>query len=110
MTLRSAQECVCRVLDDKREDDTREDRPFVILTGEDTVKEVAHMVGASMPEGSECFGSAWRSPTGEIVSVKRYSEPVPEFPTGFDLAVCNGGREYTSDERRDLKRWRDAAK
>ena len=107
MTLKSAEECACRILDNRK--DTSRKRPLVILAGTESLQGVRHMVSASLPPGTVCYGSVWRSPSGEVVVVKRYEDIIPPYPHGFDLEVCNGGREYTADERYDLKRWRNAA-
>ena len=109
MSLRTAQDCACRVIDDRRKDSSRSSRPLVIVTANRDLKEVRKMVSASMPPGSECFGAVWRSPEGEVVSVRAYEEKVPPFQDGFEVAVCNGGQEYSADERKHVDRWRKAA-
>lgn len=108
MTLSNAQECACRVLDEHRTDSSRKKRPFVILAHREDVRGVRNMVSASMPPGSECFGANWRAPNGEIIAVRSLDEDVPTYADGFDLDVCNGGRDYSADERRHVERWRKA--
>jgi hypothetical protein len=110
MTMRTAQECACRVLDTHRADVDRKDRPFVIIATDDDVIDVRNMVSVSMPPGSECFGSTWRSPEGETVQIKRYNDSVPQYRNGFDLVICNGGRILSAPQREAINRWRQAAR
>lgn len=110
MTLKNSQECACRLLDEYRSDTSRMKRPLVILTDTNDLADVRKIVGGSMPLGSECHGAGWKDSSGRSISVRKYSDPVPDFQGDFILAVCNGGQPYSERDRKDMKRWRKAAK
>jgi hypothetical protein len=109
MTLRNSQECACRVLDEHRTNISRKRRPFVILAPKQDLPDVRNMISASMPAGSQCFGANWLSPDGEVIAIRGFDEDIPTYKDGFDLEVCNGGRDYSPDERRHVERWRKAS-
>lgn len=108
MALKSSQECACRMLDEHRGDTSRK-TPLVILAADEDSNDVRQIVGSSMPLGAQCVGATWRNGE-EMVSVHRFSDPVPDFHAEFALAVCNGGHTYSDDDLRNVKRWRNAAK
>jgi hypothetical protein len=109
MTLKSSQECACRMLDEYRGDTSRKVRPLVILASDEDAHDVRKIVNGSMPLGAECLGATWRH-EDELVAVHRFSDPVPDYPEGFLLAVCNGGHAYSDGDLESVRRWRGAAK
>jgi len=108
--LKNSQDCACRAIDNHWAATPRKRRPFVVLTSEDDYAEVQKVVSVSMPDGSECLGSVWRTPDGELVTVRKYMDPLPTYEDGFELSVCNGGRVYSTPETKNIKRWRNAAR
>jgi len=107
--MKSSQECACRVLDDHRADTSRKG-PLVILTPNSEVHNVRQIVGGSMGLGAECYGATWLDEDGQMVTVRKFEDEIPDFHTEFALAVCNGGQSYTTQDVQDMKRWRTAAK
>jgi len=101
--MNSVQECTCRALDKKGRE-----KPLIIVADPATIAQVRAMVGISVPPESVCFGSTWTTPDGKMITVARYDED--PHTAGFDLEVCNGGKVLTEDHRKDLARWRNAAK
>lgn len=105
MSLTPTQECACRAVRDMKPG-----KHHVLLASQEEIKQVRNIVGVSLSLDSECYGSVWKSPTGELVSVHRYHDTPPNLEGGFELIVCNGGRDPTPTEKKDLERWRDASK
>lgn len=104
--MRLSSDCVCRTIHHKEKGSTR---PLVFLTPESELKYVRNTVAATLTRAS-CYGSSWRDQHGRVISVKAYSDPIPEYPGGFDLKVCNGGQSHTPQEVEWLERWRDGAR
>ena len=106
--MKSTRDCTCLAVRERLE--ASPGRPLVILTSKEVRRVVQSMVAISLPEDSICTGSTWSTPTGHRFSVRAYEDDLPGFPSGFDLHVCNGGRPGTDQERREMKKWRDASK
>lgn len=85
-----------------------EAKPLVILTSQTEAVGVAHRVGALLPVGSTCTGTVWRTPSGQTVAIKRYTDPVPSYEKPFRLEVCNGGVSLTAMEVEHVLRWEAA--
>lgn len=64
------------------------------------------MVAASLPVGSLCTGSVWRSPDGRTVEVLEYKDQVPVYDRPYDLELCNAGAALSPGESVDAQRWR----
>ena len=103
--MSSVQECACRAVDKKGRE-----LPLVIIADDPHIAAARAIVGVSLPPGSECSDSTWRTPEGNLVTVRRWSDDPPEFPNGFELEVCNGGQKLKSHQVDHLKRWRKHAK
>lgn len=100
-----AVQCACRTASDTALADKGN---VVILSSDSDVSRLRRMVGTVMPDGSTNSGSSWQTPTGTMVSIKRYSDPVPAYQNGFRIHVCNGGRALSSEEVRHVRRWENA--
>ncbi len=81
-------------------------RNTIILTHPDDTLTVGKGVAGALPPGSVCTGSVWKTPDGRMVSIKRYSDPVPTYKDSYKLMVCNGGRPMTREDGQNLDRWR----
>jgi len=102
------QECTCRSLDTHKSQGLT--RPMVLLASEPDLPRVRAMIAASVPLDTECLDGTWRQKDGQIIMARRYADPAPSFPEGFDIYVCNGGHVFSPGERTHIKRWRSAAR
>jgi len=100
-----ASDCACRIVEKSLE---RGDPHVVILTPSVSSGVVRQEVGAVLPPGSSCTGAVWRTPTGQLVSIKRFEDPVPAYERPFLMEVCNGGAALTDEERAHVLRWQEA--
>lgn len=102
--LTSVQERACRALRKQR------DRPLVLIADRKNVKQVRSAVGVTLPAGSQCFESTWRTPEGSLITVRSWEDQPPSYPGKWDLVICHDGKEMKPDQVGDLNRWRDAHK
>ena len=100
-----AVDCACRMAAKAQENNTRH---LVILTHPEDSDDVRRYVVGGLPLGSTSTGAVWTTPDGHTVSIKRYTDPVPEYPHSFALEVCNGGRSMTKDDHNNLQRWQES--
>jgi len=97
-------ECACRISYRAQQTKTQH---LVILTHPDDSGCVRRYIAGSLPPGSTNTGAVWTTPDGRTVSIKRYTDAVPEYDHGFSLEVCNGGRSMTRDDHKHIQRWRE---
>ena len=101
--MRLSADCVCRTIQNETGS-----RPLVFLTSPEELRHVRNTIAVTL-EGASCYGSSWRDRRGRIVAVKTYSDPIPRYPNGFDLKVCNGGGTLNPTDMSHLKKWRSEA-
>tara|TARA_R110000824_G_scaffold178951_2_gene358965 strand:+ start:265 stop:522 length:258 start_codon:yes stop_codon:yes gene_type:complete len=83
------------------------DFPLVILTSDKDIEKVRAIVAVSLTQGTFSDGSTWKPKDRLEVSVYRYEDaPIPK---PFELAVCNGGKDLSEQQKDALKKWEDAA-
>ena len=99
---RIATECACRLTRGALHDANQN---LVILTSASDSDAVRRAVGSVLPPGSTSTGAVWLTPTGQQVSVKRYSDARPDYHQKTSVEVCNGGRVLTKQEARHVERW-----
>ena len=98
---RIATECACRLTRGA----LHANQNLVILTSASDSDAVRRAVGSVLPPGSTSTGAVWLTPTGQQVSVKRYSDVRPNYHQKTSVEVCNGGRVLTKQEAQHVQRW-----
>lgn len=96
--------CVYRAMEQEVESGNA--RNMIILTHPEDSASVGKSIAGLLPPGSVCTGSVWTSPDGRTLSIKRYTDPVPDYKTDYKMVVCNGGRAMTREDGKNLDRWR----
>ena len=84
-------------------------RRVLLVASEDGAGKARMALAGVLPQGSRCNDrGVWEVPDGATVEVYRYSDDVPlhEGPVAF--RVCHGGGDLSSEEVRDVQRWRQA--
>jgi hypothetical protein len=81
---------------------------LVLLTSTAYSFEVRQQVGAVLPPGSTCTGAVWRTPSGQVVSIKRFLDTIPAYEHPFRLEVCNGGVALDEVEVEHVMLWEAA--
>lgn len=99
-------DCAHRALEDEAKIKSNTPRNIVILTHPEQAASVSKGIAGALPSGSVCTGAVWKTPNGNTVSIKRYTDPVPKYTDNFKLLVCNGGRPMTREDGKNIDRWR----
>jgi len=81
---------------------------LVLLVSATSSLKVRQQVGALLPSGSICTGSVWRTPTGQLFSIKRFGDTIPSYERPFRLEVCNGGFSLDKTEVEHVVLWEKA--
>lgn len=102
--MTSAQECAARILEnwDRK-------RPLCILAATEDVRGVRAIVGATVPAESVCSGESWTLVEGSEVFVQAFTDSPFKRTGGYELALCNGGRELQSPDRAGMEKWLSAS-
>jgi len=97
-------DCAYRALEDEAKNNTSSN--IVILTHPEQAASVSKGIAGALPSGSVCTGSVWKTPQGNTVSIKRYTDSMPNYTESYKLLVCNGGRPMTREDGKNIDRWR----
>ena len=97
-------DCICRTA---KEAVARNIKRTILLTSSEGVGNARRAVASVLPLGSTCEGGVWITPSGHIVSIKRYEDVAPAYPDPVFFKVCNGGDALSSEDRVHVQRWRN---
>lgn len=97
-----------RACDFVRETLTTNDPHLVLLVSAASSLGVRQQVGAMLPPGSTCTGSVWRTPAGQLFSIKRFGDTIPAYERPFRLEVCTGGVPLDKKEVEHVVLWEKA--
>jgi|SaaInlStandDraft_4_1057021.scaffolds.fasta_scaffold166778_2 hypothetical protein len=104
MSFTPAQECAARALRDRDPEEN-----LIILVSKEDVRHVLHIIGATIAQEAECYGGTWKFPDGSLLCIRRFTDPPIDLESGYNVVVCNGGRNPNSADRNGIEAWKNAS-